>query len=529
MKKEFVLGDNLNPRLFISLNGQKIEAEKIIKDNQYLFSFENIKACLNFQYTENGFRYTVKIQNEGNEDFTPETLGLDIGIDTCMATYPEWNDIYFPTFFRCEKTHFYGLLKKPNGETLGICCKQPIASYSHNFNSSGHRIYNSQLDFLNCPPLPKHHPLNCHILKAKEAREYVIDFFACSDDENWRENLAETYGLPMINAEKFTLEKGEYIRPVISSNKEYKTTLISPSGKEIKDFLAKDYGLYSLEVQTADGFSSTAYFYCRKPFEWYLKNAREEVINKMPHATTHCESWYGFFSGFLAAQHYPDTEKDEIINNMFQEIMPLCFDFENIKPKLIQKGIGAFYDTNEEGNPVGAPLGEIVSMSKIKAVKGMDMSRASFICFDEFIPQSTEVVRRKEGEAFADFVMTVIRDKVKRGQRLQLVLFANAEEISTPLTNAFELVDDMAELAWSGKSHYYNQERRILLHHITQAEIPLTKEELNSDMFVMMKGTAWAQKAFFGDFANNDFSNVKTMSVKTMKCIHLMKFQKNLK
>ena len=206
--------------------------------------------------------------------------------------------------------------------------------------------------------------------------------------------------------------------------------------------------------------------------------------------------------------------------------VPLNRDFGwNIKPKVIQKGIGAFYDTNEEGKCVGVPIGLIVSMSRIKAVKGSDMSRASFICFDEFIPQSTEIVRRKEGEAFADFVMTVIRDKVKRGQRLQLVLFANAEEISTPLTNAFELVDDMAELAWSGKSHYFNKDRRILLHHITQKEIPLTAEELDSDMFVMMKGTAWAQKAFFGDFANNDFSNVKKVSIKNMVCIHKIHYK----
>ena len=206
--------------------------------------------------------------------------------------------------------------------------------------------------------------------------------------------------------------------------------------------------------------------------------------------------------------------------------VPLNRDFGwKIKPKLIQKGLGGFYDSNEEGHPVGAPLGLIVSMSKIKSVKGMDMSRASYICFDEFIPQSTEIVRRKEGEAFADFVMTVMRDKVKRGQKLKLVLFANAEEISTPLTNAFELVDDMAELAWSGKSHYYNRDRRILLHHITQKEIPLTKDELNSDMFVMMKGTAWAQKAFFGDFANNDFSNVKKLSIKNMVCLHKIHFK----
>ena len=201
--------------------------------------------------------------------------------------------------------------------------------------------------------------------------------------------------------------------------------------------------------------------------------------------------------------------------------VPLNRDFGwNIKPKLIQKGIAGFYDTDENGKPVGAPIGLIVSMNRVSKVKGSDMSRASFICFDEFIPQATETVRRKEGEAFADFVMTAMRDKAKRGQKLKLVLFANAEEISTPLTNAFELVDDMAELAFRKESHFYNRDRRILLHHITQQEIPLTKEELNSDMFVMMKGTAWAQKAFFGDFANNDFSNVKKLSVKNMSCIH---------
>lgn len=206
--------------------------------------------------------------------------------------------------------------------------------------------------------------------------------------------------------------------------------------------------------------------------------------------------------------------------------VPLNRDFGwTIKPKLIRNGIGAFYDTDEKGKPAGAPLGSILALSRIKSVKGMDFSRASFICFDEFIPQSTEIVRKKEGEAFADFVMTALRDKVKRGQKLKLVLFANSEEISTPITNAFEIIDDMADLATSKKHHYYNRDRRIMLHYITQAEIPLTPEELKSDMFVLMRGTAWAQKAFFGDFANNDFSNVSMKSIKNMQCIHKIHYK----
>ena len=208
--------------------------------------------------------------------------------------------------------------------------------------------------------------------------------------------------------------------------------------------------------------------------------------------------------------------------------VPLNRDFGwNIKPKLIpkQKGLGAFYDTNDEGSPVGAPLGLIVSLSGIKSIKGMDMSKADFICMDEYIPQATEIVRQKEGEALADFIMTVLRDKVKRNQKLKIVLFANAEEISTPITNSLEMVDDMAELMFSGRSHYYDKKRRILYHHITQQEIPLTEAELESDMFVLMRGTAWAQKAFFGDFANNDFSNVKQLSIKNMKCIHKITYK----
>lgn len=206
--------------------------------------------------------------------------------------------------------------------------------------------------------------------------------------------------------------------------------------------------------------------------------------------------------------------------------VPLNRDYGwHIKPKLIQKGLGAFYDTNEEGECIGAPLGMIVSFAKIKSIKGMDFSKASFICMDEFIPQRTEIVRHNEGEALLDFIMTVLRDKVRRGQDLKVIMFANAEEISTPITNALEIVDDMAQLSWSGKTHYYNRDRRILLHHITQQEIPLTGDELHSGIFMMMKGTAWAQKAFFGDFANNDFSNVKQMSIKNMQCIHKVRYK----
>ena len=216
----------------------------------------------------------------------------------------------------------------------------------------------------------------------------------------------------------------------------------------------------------------------------------------------------------------PDLQAD------LDPFVPLNRDFGwNIKPKKIKEGVACFYDTDPEGKPVGKPLGMVISMARVKSAKGFDMSKARYICFDEFIPQSTEIVRRKEGEAFADFIMTALRDKVKRGQKLNVIMFANSEDISTPITNAFEIVDDMAELVFAKQTHKFIRDRGILLHYITQKEIPLTKEELNGPMFKLMKGTAWAQKAFFGDFANNDFSNIKQMSIKNMTCLHKIHYK----
>lgn len=272
--------------------------------------------------------------------------------------------------------------------------------------------------------------------------------------------------------------------------------------KDLIDY--PDAGLYAVWSRRGPGktYSFLRYVIDNESFFIYMKRTNDDV------------------ELLCTGADNPDMKVDA------DPFVPLNRDFGwNIKPKLIQKGIGAFYDTDPDGKTIGAPLGMIISFSKIKSIKGMDLSKAEFICLDEFIPQKTEIVRRNEGEAFCDFVMTVLRDKVKRGQNLKVVLFANAEEISTPITNSLELVDDMAELSWSKKTHYYNRDRRILLHHITQQEIPLTKEELRSSMFMLMKGTAWAQKAFFGDFANNDFSNVKPMSIKNMRCLHKVHYK----
>lgn len=194
----------------------------------------------------------------------------------------------------------------------------------------------------------------------------------------------------------------------------------------------------------------------------------------------------------------------------------------NVKSKKIRDGVGGFWRFDEEGNADGLPVAYVMSLNGAKKIKGFDLSRCDWMVLDEFIPQQGEIVRHAEGAMLLDLYMTVNRDRQKRGlPALKLILFANAEEISTPITNELDIIDYMADINNSGQTHLYIEDREILLHHITDDEVPITDAEKHG-IFKGMQGTKWHDKAFGGSFANNDFSNVQRLSLKNMKpYIHL--------
>lgn len=209
---------------------------------------------------------------------------------------------------------------------------------------------------------------------------------------------------------------------------------------------------------------------------------------------------------------------------------PLNRDFgTNVKPQMVDRdlGLGAFYNCDKDDKPVGSPLSYIMALNKVKSIKGMDFSEADWIIFDEFIPQAGEIVRYAEGEMLLNFYMTINRDRQKRGRPpLKLMLFANAEDISTPITNALEVVDTMAEMGAKKENVYEDKLRRIFFRHISFDEFPLSEAEKDG-MYYTMYGTAWWDKTYGGEFSGNDFSNVCDMSIKRFRCLYHLHYRKN--
>ena len=81
----------------------------------------------------------VRIKNDSGKPFSPDLVRVNVGVDTEMAKYPEWNQRFFPTLLRCEKTHFWGYFMRPDGVILGIASPDPIASWANGYNHGGRR------------------------------------------------------------------------------------------------------------------------------------------------------------------------------------------------------------------------------------------------------------------------------------------------------------------------------------------------------------------------------------------------------
>lgn len=191
----------------------------------------------------------------------------------------------------------------------------------------------------------------------------------------------------------------------------------------------------------------------------------------------------------------------------------------NIKAFKIDEGIGGFYQCDEEGNARGNPVGYLLSLSAIHKYKGFDLSDCASIIFDEFIPQPWERVSRSEGEQIMELYKTVARDRTLRGQpELKLICFANAVNVFNYTTEILEVTDLIANMSIKKQEVLYMDERGIFIR-ILQTSEEMIEAEKKTGIYRAMGGTAWGRVAFNNEFAFNDFSNIRKMSIKGYRAL----------
>ena len=332
---------------FVYAEDEKVKIDIKKSGTEYLGIFNNLKFTYSFTENEAYLAVNLKIENFG-EDFKHK-ISFGVGIDSYMTHYPQWNEKFFPTLLRCEKTHLWGYYMNTNENSVAVATSGPVASYDilynifyeENYPHNGHRILGTELVLTGDINTISRCPKNLKSLKSGSVYENTIYYLPVKNKADIKKSIAEYFNIPIVDAPKYTLEKNEKLSFVVLNNEIYKCTLTSPKGEEIKDLNTNlcNFGLYKLSVQSQNKKECEAMFYVRKSWDYYLEKASENAFLKPQKASTHVESYYGLFSAFLHCKHSGNREVGDKALSVFNEIMPLMFDFQKCVPIVIPERI----------------------------------------------------------------------------------------------------------------------------------------------------------------------------------------------
>lgn len=304
--------------------------------NEYACENDDIKAELVASYCKDYVKWTISINVKTDEDL--DIIGLQTGIDTCMEEYPSWNDKFFPTMLRCEKTHFWSCFISPLGKSFVLLSPQAVSSYSLDYKKPkgyyyGHRINTVNIDFVNSGKLPSRHPNVC--INKGETLERDLYFVPLKKKEDIFEKAWAICKIPLIMIERTALNVGDYIKFSVNTSDCKEIQVFSPNGEpfDIQNPVSVP-GVYKILLVDNSDKVTEACVSVLKPYGWYLRQARKEAWQKPQKATTHTEGWYGYFSAFLAKKHYPDDTLDSLLDKSFFEVSSLIFDFNTAMPTL---------------------------------------------------------------------------------------------------------------------------------------------------------------------------------------------------
>lgn len=270
-------------------------------------------------------RVHIRMTNCGMTPFQPVRAGLKLGIDTYMDSYPQWLGKYFPTLLRCERTHFYGYLQSPSGRVIALASSAPVASWSLDYNSHayqepegywwyGHRVEAVNIDFLNALPLPQRHPQDLWHLECGESLEWTLYAVKNDSGERLEECLSAVAGIPMLRMTRTSYAPGE--------TAEYEA--ITPGKAERRTLKMGSPGDCPVSC-SYNGKTATGLLSAGIPWRRVMELARMAAMDEPQKAGSHVESWYGFYSAFIAARHFPDRELDSLLDARFEKLMPLLY------------------------------------------------------------------------------------------------------------------------------------------------------------------------------------------------------------
>lgn len=276
-----------------------------------------LRYSISYADVEGHLEITASIENRSGKAYKVNGCErLVLGIDNAMNNQQTMERIFFPTMLRCEQTHFWGYFQNPEGAILTISSPDAVASWSLAYIGNGHNISTTYLDLMHAGPLPERHPQGMDILHPGETKMWRICLQPAGSLSEVAAIAAANCRAPFLIPDVTTAAPGEQTTLVLYGKTDHveatdaagnTVPVVAVNGNHYSMTVPDAIGNVSIISSYGDRKSETL-IHVRKPWSWYLRQARSEALRMQIKAQSHREGWMGLITAYLANAYFPDQE-----------------------------------------------------------------------------------------------------------------------------------------------------------------------------------------------------------------------------
>lgn len=181
--------------------------------------------------------------------------------------------------------------------------------------------------------------------------------------------------------------------------------------------------------------------------------------------------------------------------------------------KPISKNNSAIYTGTEEAPDL---RGYTLALSTIANLRGFSGQDIKTLIYDEFIPEPHERPMPGEPEAFLNAYETINRNRELQGRPpLKMYCLANSNNVDNAAFKALGLTEKAIQMLKRGQEFYLNRERGVCL--IMPQQSPISARKAGTALYKVAVSRNFKDMALDNEFSNNDFSQVRSMSLAGFK------------
>lgn len=184
---------------------------------------------------------------------------------------------------------------------------------------------------------------------------------------------------------------------------------------------------------------------------------------------------------------------------------------ENVLLKRIENRFYVFIKNDEI-------IGYAFALSTVSSIRGIDMSDVGLWIFDEFIPEFHVHKLAHEGMAFLNAYETFNRNReFNEKNPIICFLLANSNNFNSDILVETGLQKKLEEMNKKGKSFSHIEKKRCTLSLLSNEEFKEKKK--STALYQFASESKFVNMAIDNEFIENDFENIKSMSLKDLRLI----------